>query len=294
MPSSSWTRSATRFPLADRMAPEHLHVCARDGERIAAAVRNAGAVFVGTHAAEVVGDYVAGPSHVLPTGGGARFSSGLSVLSFMKRTSVIRAKRRGGGEARARHRDAGARRRSRGACVVGPHARAGRRGGPPVSESRDRLASIELDDTGLPTPTAEVEQERRVAIYDLLGENRFRLLGRDGGPAPGGPYELLLAVRDRHLVLRVTAASGEPTSELHLALSPFRNVVKDYYAIVESYYDAIRRLPPHKIEAIDMGRRGVHDEGARLLLDRLAGKIEIDLNTARRLFTLVCVLHFRG
>lgn len=158
----------------------------------------------------------------------------------------------------------------------------------------DRLCAVELDDRGLAPPTPEIEQERRVAIYDLLEENQFRLVPRDGRDAAAGPYALNLAVRDRHLVFALEGAGGKPAGAFHLALSPFRAVIKDYYSICESYFDAIRRLPPHQIETIDMGRRGVHDEGSRLLQERLAGKAEIDLPTARRLFTLICVLHFRG
>ena len=165
-------------------------------------------------------------------------------------------------------------------------------GGDRPAGPTDRLASIELDDAGLPPPSDEIEQERRVAIFDLLEENTFRLVPREGRPTPAGPYGLRLAVRDRRLVFTITASDGGLAGEIHLALSPFRNAVRDYFAIIQQYFDAIRRLPAHQIETIDMGRRGVHDEGSRILLERLEGKVEIDFTTARRFFTLICVLHY--
>lgn len=163
-----------------------------------------------------------------------------------------------------------------------------------TTKDAHRLAEVTLDDAGLPTPTPEIEQERRVAIYDLLEENFFRVLPRAGEEPPAGPYSLRLAVQDRYLVFAVTDSGGGAVADWHLSLTPFRSAVKDYFAICESYFDAIRRLPPHQIEAIDMGRRGVHDEGSRILIERLSDKVEIDMPTARRLFTLICVLHFRG
>ncbi|MFV0475887.1 MAG: UPF0262 family protein [Pikeienuella sp.] len=152
-----------------------------------------------------------------------------------------------------------------------------------------RLIAIDLDTAGLSAPTPEVEQERQVAIFDLLEENVFALPGR-----AGGPYRLNLAMRERRLVFEVTTEAGEAAAEFHLSLSPFRQIVKDYFQICESYFDAVKRLPPSQIEAIDMGRRGIHNEGARVLKERLEGKVETDDATARRLFTLVCVLQFRG
>ncbi len=157
-----------------------------------------------------------------------------------------------------------------------------------------RICQIEIDDSGLPTPTPEIEQERKVAVFDLLEDNSFRLLGRDGSAPPSGPYTMNLAIRERRLVVSICAENGEPLGEIILSLGPFRQVVKDYYQICASYFDAVKRLPPSQIEAIDMARRGIHNEGARILQERLEGKAELDIDTARRLFTLICVLHFGG
>ncbi|WP_127562440.1 UPF0262 family protein [Nioella ostreopsis] len=159
--------------------------------------------------------------------------------------------------------------------------------------SRD-ICHIEIDDSGLPAPTPEIEQERKVAIFDLLEDNSFTLPDRDGREVPAAPYRLGLAIRERRLVFDVDTEAGEDAAEFHLSLSPFRQVVKDYWQICESYYDAVKKLPPSQIEAIDMARRGIHNEGARVLQERLEGKAEVDHDTARRLFTLVCVLHFGG
>lgn len=157
-----------------------------------------------------------------------------------------------------------------------------------------RICEIELDDANLPPPTPEIEQERKVAMFDLIEENSFALPGRNGRAAPDGPYRLSLAIRDKRLVFDIRTEAGEPAAEFHLSLSPFRQVVKDYWAICESYFDAVKSLPPGQIETIDMARRGIHNEGARVLEERLEDKAEVDSDTARRLFTLICVLHFGG
>ncbi|QDL91826.1 UPF0262 family protein [Paroceanicella profunda] len=154
----------------------------------------------------------------------------------------------------------------------------------------DRLIDIVLDDTGLSLPSPEVEQERRVAIYDLLEDNTFILPGDEGH----GPYRLRLAVRERRLVFEIETEDGSRLGEFHLSLSPFRQVIKDYFQICESYFDAVKRLPAAQIEAIDMGRRGIHNEGSQILMERLEGKVGTDMPTARRLFTLICVLHYKG
>jgi len=148
------------------------------------------------------------------------------------------------------------------------------------------ISHIELDDKHSPPPTAEIEKERRVALYDLLEGNKFEV------PFKSGPYHLILSIKEKRLVFEVTKEDQSPVSEFHLSLSPFRQVVKDYWAICESYYNAVKNLPPGKIETIDMARRGIHDEGARILLERLEEKAILDRDTSRRLFTLICILHF--
>ena len=154
---------------------------------------------------------------------------------------------------------------------------------------RARLIDIELDDTiGRSTP--DVEHERAVAVFDLIEENSFSPVGDAGD----GPYRLKLSLVEARLVLAISRENGEEVVTHILSLTPFRRIVKDYYMICESYYEAIRNSTPSQIEAIDMGRRGLHDEGSQTLKDRLSGKIDIDFGTARRLFTLVCVLHWRG
>ncbi len=156
------------------------------------------------------------------------------------------------------------------------------------------IVDIALDDAGLPPPTPEIEQERKVAIFDLLEENTFVLPARGDREIPGGPYRLNLAIRDKRLVFDVETEANEKAAEFHLALGPFRQVVKDYFQICESYFEAVKTLPPSQIETIDMARRGIHNEGSRVLQERLEGKAEVDEDTARRLFTLICVLHFGG
>ncbi|WP_227271677.1 UPF0262 family protein [Roseobacter weihaiensis] len=157
-----------------------------------------------------------------------------------------------------------------------------------------RISFIALDDEGLPPPTPEIEQERKVAMFDLLEDNSFVLPSRDDRPVPEGPYHLNLAIRDKRLVFDLKTENAETAAEFHLSLGPFRQVVKDYFQICESYFDAVKKLPPSQIETIDMARRGIHNEGSRVLQERLEGKAEVDTDTARRLFTLICVLHFGG
>jgi len=152
-----------------------------------------------------------------------------------------------------------------------------------------RLTAVTLDEASIERGTPEVEHERAIAIYDLLEDNRFDPVG-----APDGPYRLRLAIRENRLTFEVAREDGAPVITHILSLSPLRKVVKDYFLICESYFTAIRTAAPAQIEAIDMGRRGVHDEGSRLLAERLDGKIRVDHDTARRLFTLICALHFKG
>lgn len=154
---------------------------------------------------------------------------------------------------------------------------------------RRRIVNVSLDERTVVRRSPEVEHERAVAIFDLIEENSFSLL--EGG---AGPYSLHLSIEENRLVIDVRLADETPLQKVMISLSPFRRVVKDYFTVCESYYQAIKRASPSQIEAIDMGRRGLHNEGSELLRERLAGKIEMDENTARRLFTLICVLHIRG
>lgn len=155
--------------------------------------------------------------------------------------------------------------------------------------AKARLIDIQLDQTSLGSSNPNIEHEREVAIFDILDGNSFALDGRDDGP-----YRLVLAIQDERLVIRV-ADEGQNELVTHmLSLTPFKRLMKDYFLVCESYYHAIRNSPPAKIQAIDMGRRGLHDEGSRILVDRLAGKVTTDFDTARRLFTLICALHWKG
>ena len=158
-----------------------------------------------------------------------------------------------------------------------------------MDETTDKLVNVSLDDNLSRTFSADVDHERKVAIYDLLESNSFRVEGRDNGP-----YALHLSIDGTKLVFTITDKAGEICAVIGLALSPLRRIVKDYYGICESYYQAIRTASPSQIETIDMARRGLHNEGSQILQDRLDGKIAVDFDTARRLFTLVCVLHWRG
>jgi uncharacterized protein (UPF0262 family) len=150
---------------------------------------------------------------------------------------------------------------------------------------RRRIVDIVLDEDSVARRTPEVEHERAVALFDLLEENDFALVGEPG------PYKLHIGVFEQRLVFGVHAADDRKLRDIVLSLTPFRKVVKDYFLMCESYYAAIKKLGPSQIEALDMGRRGLHNEGSELLRERLNGKIEVDLDTARRLFTLICALH---
>ncbi len=157
------------------------------------------------------------------------------------------------------------------------------------TESQTRLIDITLDDKSIGRATPDVEHERAVAIFDLIEENSFAPHGHQSGP-----YRLKLSVVEKRLVFEIASEDGAVIATHILSLSPFRRVVKDYFMICESYFEAIKTASPSQIEAIDMGRRGLHNEGSELLKTRLNGKVDIDTDTARRLFTLVCVLHWRG
>ena len=158
-----------------------------------------------------------------------------------------------------------------------------------VLDARKRLARVTLDENSIGRGSADQEHERAIAIYDLIEDNSFGVVGHDGGP-----YALNISLHDAKLALGVTDEEGKSVVTHILSLTPFRRILKDYFMICETYYAAIRHATPSRIEAIDMGRRGLHNEGAHLLLERLKGKIEIDIDTSRRIFTLVTALHWRG
>jgi uncharacterized protein (UPF0262 family) len=152
-----------------------------------------------------------------------------------------------------------------------------------------RLVKVSLDDASMGAASRDIEHERAIAIYDLLDGNSFAPLGHDGGP-----YCLALQVVENRLVFDIRTEAGDPVVAHHLSLSPFRRLVKDYFLVCESYYQAIRTATPSHIEAIDMGRRALHNEGSELLQERLKDKVAMDFDTARRLFTLLTVLHWKG
>lgn len=154
---------------------------------------------------------------------------------------------------------------------------------------KNRLLAVDLDASIGTGSTSESEHERRVAIYDLIEDNSFSLLAQ-----PEGPYKLNLSTADGRLIFDIADENGARLTMIGLSMTPFRRIVKDYFMICESYHEAIRTATPSQIETIDMARRGLHNEGSDILRERLSGKVEIDHDTARRLFTLVCVLHWRG
>ena len=154
---------------------------------------------------------------------------------------------------------------------------------------RFRLVAVTLDEASIGRSSPDIDHERAVAIYDLIEENSFKPVGHDGGP-----YTLYLSLAENRLVFDIKLADGEPVVAHMLSLNTFKKIVKDYFMICDSYYQAIRTATTDKIEAIDMGRRGIHDEGSRTLQERLNGKVRIDFETSRRLFTLICVLHWKG
>ena len=156
-------------------------------------------------------------------------------------------------------------------------------------EERGRLVAVTLDEFSIGRANRDVEHERAVAIYDLIEDNSFRPLDHDGGP-----YALTIGISGNRLVFDIREADGTPVIAHLLSLAPFSRIVKDYFTVCDSYYAAIRTATPDRIEALDMGRRSLHDEGSRILMERLRRKVEIDFDTARRLFTLVTVLHWKG
>lgn len=158
-----------------------------------------------------------------------------------------------------------------------------------AAETTDRLSEITLDQNSIARGNPNIEHEREVAIYDLLDGNSFAVEGKNEGP-----YKLSIGLVDDRLVLTIANEAGEPVVTHQLSLTPFKRLMKDYFMVLDSYYQAIRSSQPSRIQAIDMGRRGLHDEGSRILTERLEGKIALDFDTARRLFTLIAALHWKG
>ncbi|MFN3863692.1 MAG: UPF0262 family protein [Erythrobacter sp.] len=156
-----------------------------------------------------------------------------------------------------------------------------------------RIARITLDEATILWRNADVEQERRVAIYDLIEENTFKPL-RAAERGARGPYHLHLSVNDGRLAMDISDEGGQLLETLLIGMARFRRPIREYFAICDSYYQAIRKATPAEIETIDMARRGIHNAAAELLLERLDGKVDTDFATARRLFTLICVLHIKG
>ena len=274
------------------MAPEHLELALEDSEELARQINNAGAIFLGRYTPEAIGDYVAGPNHVLPTGRSARFSSGLGVLDFLKRSTfvagssvglaavgpaAVTSRQSGGtGGTRAIRRDPVE--LAAGALVTGAATAGGQ-----------RIAKVFLEEPARIRLSPQVEHERRSALFDLLQTNHFAPVGDYQGP-----YILHLGVDGERLIFDVRSEADAPLTQFTLPLFSLRKIIKDYFLVLDSYFKAIKNMPPSRIEAIDMGRRGLHNEGAEVLRKNLAARVELDKDTARRLFTLICVLQIRG
>lgn len=160
---------------------------------------------------------------------------------------------------------------------------------PPADDSQNRVVAVTLDEESIGRSGPDIEHERAIAIYDLVEQNLF---APENGAA--GPFTLHIAITGNRLMFDIKREDGSPVVVHLMSLTPFRRIVKDYFLICDSYYHAIRTATPDKIEAIDMGRRGIHDEGSRTLMERLQGKVRVDFDTARRLFTLISVLHWKG
>jgi uncharacterized protein (UPF0262 family) len=158
-----------------------------------------------------------------------------------------------------------------------------------AASEQQKLVSVTLDENSIGRGSADQEHERAIAVYDLIEDNSFTLVGHDGGP-----YALAISLVDARLVFDIRDETGAQVVTHILSLTPFKRILKDYFMICDAYYAAIRTATPSRIEAIDMGRRGLHNEGAQLLAERLKGKIDVDADTARRLFTLITALHWKG
>ena len=159
----------------------------------------------------------------------------------------------------------------------------------PPTPAQRQLVRVTLDENSIGRSNPDVEHERAVAIYDLLEDHQFQPTGLGDGP-----FALHLSIAENRLVIDIQSEAGAPLVAHHLSLTPLRRIVKDYFMICDSYYQAIRTATPTQIEAIDVGRRALHNEGSELLVERLKDKISMDVDTARRLFTLICVLHWKG
>ena len=159
--------------------------------------------------------------------------------------------------------------------------------------NKNYIIQIFLEESGLPVPTPEIQHERNLAIYDILQDNEFSIDKKQDNALPQGPFVLRLVLRNSLLVFIIEAQETKKRYEIQLSLTPLRPVIKDYFEICKSYFNAVKRLPPSQIETIDMGRRAIHLEGSRVLMERLVGKVEMDVLTAKRIFTLICALHFK-
>ena len=161
-------------------------------------------------------------------------------------------------------------------------------------DKNQKIIAVELDDSNLPIPSHEVLQERRVAIFDLLSENFFRPIFPKNYPNSIGPYRLDISIKDQLLVFKISNVENQLIREILLSISPIRKILKDYNEICLSYYNAVKRLTPSQIETIDMGRKAIHDEGGRILIDRFNRKADMDFQTSRRLFTLITAIYLES
>ena len=161
-------------------------------------------------------------------------------------------------------------------------------------DSTNKIISVDLDDSDLPIPNHEAQQERKIAIFDLLSDNYFKPLKNDNLISYNGPYKLGISIKDQRLIVKILSNDDILLKEILLSLSPLRQIFKDYSEICSSYYNAVKRLAPSQIETIDMGRRAIHDEGGRILIERFDRKVEMDVQTSRRLFTLIAALYLEG
>ncbi len=268
-------------PLIDKIAPEHLEILTGAPDEMAAKIRNVGAIFLGAFTPEAIGDYVGGTNHVLPTNRSARFASGLSVHDFMKRTSLLRCPE----NAFPRLAQSAALLAEAEGLQAHAAALAIRRALPPTDKEEEshRLVEIHLSEKRL--RREEMEMERKAALHDLLEGNFFR------PKEMRGPYALSLVSEENRLIFEIVSQADKRVSRQSLALSSFRTLIRDYFLICESYYDAIAAAPLSRVEELDRSRRALHNEGAEKLRNHLQDRIAMDKETARRLFTIICVMH---